>query len=136
MGHFDKKGVKANSKLASNTLADVLLRALGDSSDASPSKLSDSIDLDKELSMIVDSNHGIHKLFNKLVDKGNVNAEFDCVLALQLVNHKLGAPKGLMTRLLQDFYDADILSEESFTKWRDDNKDETPGKVKAISDST
>ena len=41
-----------------------------------------------------------------------------------------------MTRLLQDFYDADILSEESFTKWRDDNKDETPGKVKAISDST
>ncbi|UPR04446.1 translation initiation factor 4G [Chloropicon primus] len=134
--HFDKKGVKANSKLASSTLADVLLRALGDSSDASPSKLSDSIDLDKELSMIVDSNHGIHKLFNKLVDKGNVNAEFECVLALQLVNHKLGAPKGLMTRLLQDFYDADVLSEESFTKWRDDNKDETPGKVKAISDST
>jgi len=57
------------------------------------------------------------------------------IFALQLHHHEQGAPKGLMTKLLKDFYYADILTEDAFNKWRDDNKDETPGKVKAISDA-
>jgi hypothetical protein len=132
--HVDPKAVKTNTKLGSSTLAEVLQRALAES-EASTSKINGALNLKEELPMVTDSEHGIHKLFNKVVDKGNLNAEFDCVLALQLVNHHLGAPKGLMTRLLTDFYYSDVLTEDAFNKWRDDNKDETPGKVKAISDS-
>ena len=115
-------------------LVEVLQRALA-GSDTSTS-LSDSINLEEELPMITDKSNEIHKMFSKLVGKGNLNAEFDCVLVLQLVHHNLGAPKGLMTRLLQDFYYADLLTEDAFNKWRDDNTDQTPGKVKAITDST
>lgn len=35
----------------------------------------------------------------------------------------------VMLRLLQDLYEADALSEETFTKWQDDVKDQTPKKV-------
>lgn len=36
-----------------------------------------------------------------------------------------------MLRLLQDLYEADVLAEETFTKWRDDVKEQTEGKVHA-----
>lgn len=126
----------ANPKLACSTLAEVLRRAIADPKDASTSKINPEVDLEKELDVIVNPKNGLFKLFQKALGKGGLAVEFDCLLALQLVHHNLGAPKGLMTRLLTDFYDSDVLSEESFTKWRDDNKDETPGKLKAISDCT
>ena len=86
------------------------------------------------LSLSLSQGSALHKQFARAAEQ--MGAEFECVLALQLVHHRLGAPKGLMSRLLQDFYEADVLTEEAYTKWRDDNKDETPGKLKAISDAT
>ena len=41
------------------------------------------------------------------------------------------AARRLMLRLLQDLYEADVLAEETFTKWADDVKDQTEGKVRA-----
>ena len=133
--HVDRKIVKSNSRLASETLADVLQRSLSELGTSTATVFPNQND-DKGIAFIAEANHGIHKLFNSLVDKGNLSAEFDCVLALQLIHHKFGAPKNLMARMLQDFYETDVLTEDAFNRWRQDNKDDTPGKVKAISDST
>jgi len=59
-------------------------------------------------------------------------AELAAVSSVQLFCHERGHPKGLMTRLMKDLYAADVVSKRAVLQWKDDIKDATPGKQKAL----
>ena len=124
--HVDP-AARNNLKLAPTSISDSLEMALSELS---------SLSLDQPIPAIDNKDHGLAKLYKKLLEGSDLDCELECVYALQGVNHDLKTPKGLMTRLLRDFFYSGVLSEDAFTKWRDDNKDTTTSKVKAISDAT
>ncbi|KAK4538383.1 hypothetical protein CDCA_CDCA17G4408 [Cyanidium caldarium] len=54
------------------------------------------------------------------------------VFAAQAACHRLDFPPDLMNGIFQALYDADVVSEEAFDRWREDVTDITPGKTKAL----
>mmetsp|Transcript_19607 Transcript_19607/g.62386 ORF Transcript_19607/g.62386 Transcript_19607/m.62386 type:complete len:444 (+) Transcript_19607:3-1334(+) len=90
-----------------------------------------------EIERVTHKETGLWKLLRKVVGE-NQAVHLECVFEVQLFCHKQGHPKGLMTRLLKDMYYTDVLSEEAYTKWRDDNarNDTVPGKIKATFEVT
>lgn len=52
--------------------------------------------------------------------------------SLQAFCHELNFPKGMLLRWFVLLYDAEIVEEDAFLKWREDITDVTPGKGKAL----
>jgi len=54
------------------------------------------------------------------------------IVAIQLYADEHGHPVGMMSKLFDNLYHDEVISEAAFTKWKDDIKDSTPGRDKAI----
>jgi len=74
------------------------------------------------------------KLLIRFASK-SATAQLACIHAAQKVFHEYGHPKGLMKRLLEDLYYADVLEETAFAKWQDE-RDDSQAKQKAIIDTS
>lgn len=74
------------------------------------------------------------QLLLRYVGTRKPGVQLAAVFAVQQFFQEASSRKGLMRRLLQDLYQGEVLREETYTKWRDDVKDQTPGKVQAITD--
>ncbi|XP_036223124.2 eukaryotic translation initiation factor 4 gamma 3 isoform X2 [Bactrocera oleae] len=53
--------------------------------------------------------------------------ELECLYAMQLLVARLEHPRGLLSDLFGELYDADVIPQDSFIKWRD-SKDQSAGK--------
>ena len=64
----------------------------------------------------------------------NASLQLTAVYALQVFNHDIGFPKGMLLRSFVNCYELDILDEHAFLQWREDRKhsDDFPGKGKAL----
>jgi len=62
----------------------------------------------------------------------NAALQLTAVYALQIFNHDLGFPKGMLLRSFVNCYELDILDEHAFLQWREDVSDDYPGKGKAL----
>jgi len=58
--------------------------------------------------------------------------QLSCIYALQVYCFSAGFPKGLMLRWFMALYEADIIEESAFLKWKEDVNDSYPGKGKAL----
>jgi len=58
--------------------------------------------------------------------------QVEVVYALQWFCHQKKHPKGVMLRFSKYFYDFDVVEEEAFTVWREEVKDDVPGKGDAL----
>ncbi|XP_039967649.1 eukaryotic translation initiation factor 4 gamma 3 isoform X1 [Bactrocera tryoni] len=57
--------------------------------------------------------------------------ELECLYAMQLLVARLEHPRGLLSDLFGELYDADVIPQDSFIKWRD-SKDQSAGKGVAV----
>lgn len=57
------------------------------------------------------------------------------IVAVQLFADELGHPPGLVSALFYKLYAEDVITEQVFLKWKDDVKDSTPGRDKAIKET-
>ncbi|XP_017051337.1 eukaryotic translation initiation factor 4 gamma 3 isoform X2 [Drosophila ficusphila] len=57
--------------------------------------------------------------------------QLECLYALQLLVHGLEHPRGLLSELIGELYDAYVIQKESLCKWRD-SKDQSAGKGVAV----
>ena len=64
----------------------------------------------------------------------NAKLQLTAVYALQVFNHDLGFPKGMLLRSFINCYELDILDEHAFIEWKEDTTscDDYPGKGKAL----
>jgi translation initiation factor 4G len=62
----------------------------------------------------------------------NASLQLTAAYALQVFNHDLGFPKGMLLRSFVNCYELDILDEHAFLQWREDVSDDYPGKGKAL----
>ena len=64
----------------------------------------------------------------------NAKLQLTAVYALQVFNHDLGFPKGMLLRSFVNCYELDILDEHAFLQWKEDTTccDDYPGKGKAL----
>lgn len=64
----------------------------------------------------------------------NASLQLTAVYALQVFNHDLGFPKGMLLRSFVNCYELDILDEHAFLQWKEDTTsyDDYPGKGKAL----
>jgi len=75
------------------------------------------------------------KLLRKFLADNN-EIQLGCLYEVQSFVHSVGFPKGLIYCLFVALYDNDIILEEAFKQWKDDVDDPTPGKDKAIIQTT
>ncbi|CAM6045739.1 unnamed protein product [Sphagnum compactum] len=54
------------------------------------------------------------------------------IVAVQLFVNELGHPQGLMSKLFDNFYSEEVISERAYFRWQDDVNDTTPGRDRAI----
>ena len=66
------------------------------------------------------------------VAAANERRQVQIVFAAQAACYRLDFPPDLMNGIFQALYDADVVSEEAFDRWREDVTDITPGKTKAL----
>merc|ERR1712226_1826351 len=64
--------------------------------------------------------------------ESNAALQLTAVYALQIFNHDLGFPKGMLLRSFVNCYELDILDEHAFLQWKEDVRDDYPGKGKAL----
>ncbi|XP_067614696.1 eukaryotic translation initiation factor 4 gamma 3-like isoform X1 [Eurosta solidaginis] len=57
--------------------------------------------------------------------------ELECLYSMQLLVARLEHPRGLLSDLFGEIYDADVIPQDSFVKWRD-SKDQSAGKGVAV----
>ncbi|XP_033250157.1 eukaryotic translation initiation factor 4 gamma 3 isoform X1 [Drosophila miranda] len=57
--------------------------------------------------------------------------QLECLYAMQLLVHSLEHPRGLLSELIGELYDAYVIQKESLCKWRD-SKDQSAGKGVAV----
>ncbi|XP_054745448.1 eukaryotic translation initiation factor 4 gamma 3 isoform X1 [Anastrepha obliqua] len=57
--------------------------------------------------------------------------ELECLYSMQLLVARLEHPRGLLSDLFGELYDADVIPQDSFIKWRD-SKDQSAGKGVAV----
>merc|ERR1712226_1227197 len=62
----------------------------------------------------------------------NASLQLTALYALQVFNHDLGFPKGMLLRSFVNCYELDILDEHAFLQWKEDVRDDYPGKGKAL----
>ncbi|RZF32177.1 hypothetical protein LSTR_LSTR004040 [Laodelphax striatellus] len=62
----------------------------------------------------------------------SIDLQVTAVYALQVFCFTLDFPKGMLLRWFVNFYEAEIVEEEAFLKWREDLSDAYPGKGKAL----
>ncbi|XP_070143854.1 eukaryotic translation initiation factor 4 gamma 3 isoform X2 [Drosophila kikkawai] len=61
----------------------------------------------------------------------NEDHQLECLYAMQLLVHSLEHPRGLLSELFGELYDAYVIQKESLCKWRD-SKDQSAGKGVAV----
>ncbi|KAH8361311.1 hypothetical protein KR084_008913, partial [Drosophila pseudotakahashii] len=61
----------------------------------------------------------------------NEDHQLECLYAMQLLVHGLEHPRGLLSELIGNLYDAYVIQKESLCKWRD-SKDQSAGKGVAV----
>ncbi|XP_016976409.1 eukaryotic translation initiation factor 4 gamma 3 isoform X2 [Drosophila rhopaloa] len=61
----------------------------------------------------------------------NEDHQLECLYAMQLLVHGLEHPRGLLSELIGELYDAYVIQKESLYKWRD-SKDQSAGKGVAV----
>jgi len=66
----------------------------------------------------------------------NIDIQLACVFEVQAFVHSVQFPKGLISHLFCDLYDNDVILEDVFKQWKEDLHDPTPGKDKAIIETT
>merc|ERR1711892_662955 len=62
----------------------------------------------------------------------NPELQLSAVYALQVFGFSRGFPKGMLLRWFVSLYEADIVDEHVFLKWKEDVNDSYPGKGKAL----
>merc|ERR1712012_194600 len=62
----------------------------------------------------------------------NQELQLSAVYALQVFCFSRGFPKGMLLRWFVSLYEADIVDEHAFLKWKEDVNDSYPGKGKAL----
>ncbi|EDV45221.2 eukaryotic translation initiation factor 4 gamma 1 isoform X1 [Drosophila erecta] len=61
----------------------------------------------------------------------NEDHQLECLYTMQLLVHGLEHPRGLLSELIGELYDAFVIQKESLCKWRD-SKDQSAGKGVAV----
>ncbi|XP_043947144.1 eukaryotic translation initiation factor 4 gamma 3 isoform X2 [Drosophila biarmipes] len=61
----------------------------------------------------------------------NEDHQLECLYTMQLLVHGLEHPRGLLSELIGELYDAYVIQKESLCKWRD-SKDQSAGKGVAV----
>lgn len=84
-------------------------------------------DTEKEKEMVVDFKEVIRQHISN-----NQELQLAALYALQVFCFARSFPKGLLLRWFVSFYEADIVDERVFLKWKEDVNDNFPGKGKAL----
>jgi len=112
-----------------SALVSAVVRHISESSTLATDSLNNQPDkdaLDKEKEMIV----GFKQVLQAFLT--NQELQLLAIYALQVFCFSRGFPKGLILRWFVAMYEADIVDEHVFLKWKDEVNDSYPGKGKAL----
>jgi len=68
----------------------------------------------------------------QLILKDSLDAQVGCLYEIQKQAHVLDLPKTVVNTVFVCLYDQDVILEEAIFAWRDDSKDQSPGKTQAM----
>jgi len=68
----------------------------------------------------------------KFIIPGSSAVEIEVLYAAQSIVNKLEHPQELLSKIFYELCDSDIISEDAFTEWRDDDNHKEPGKGVAV----
>lgn len=74
-------------------------------------------------------------LLKHTVGESSVDAQVDAIYVLQAIFYEAKCRRGLLTRFFMDMYDNDIISEDALLRWKDDLREDIPGKGESIMES-
>lgn len=63
---------------------------------------------------------------------GNGDLQLVAIFAMQVFCYSYNFPKGMLLRWFSEFYDNNVIEEESYMRWKEDLSDVYPGKGKAL----
>lgn len=63
---------------------------------------------------------------------GNGDLQLVAIFAMQVFCYSYNFPKGMLLRWFNEFYDNNVIEEESYMRWKEDLSDVYPGKGKAL----
>lgn len=83
--------------------------------------------IDKELTLMKKYCPVLNAFLN-----GNGDLQLVAIFAMQVFCYSYNFPKGMLLRWFSEFYDNNVIEEESYMRWKEDLSDVYPGKGKAL----
>ncbi|XP_031638600.1 eukaryotic translation initiation factor 4 gamma 2 [Contarinia nasturtii] len=83
--------------------------------------------IDKELTLLKKYCPVLNAFLN-----GNGDLQLVAIFAMQVFCYSYNFPKGMLLRWFSEFYDNNVIEEESYMRWKEDLGDVYPGKGKAL----
>jgi len=83
--------------------------------------------IDKELTLLKKYCPVLNAFLN-----GNGDLQLVAIFAMQVFCYSYNFPKGMLLRWFSEFYDNNVIEEESYMRWKEDLSDVYPGKGKAL----
>merc|ERR1719411_788098 len=108
-------------------IATIMKFIIGESTFKNQTPSIEKDDTEKEKEMVMD-----FKEVARHYLASNQDLQLAAVYALQVFCFARSFPKGMLLRWFVSFYEADIVDERVFLKWKEDVNDSYPGKVKAL----
>jgi len=108
-------------------IATIMKFITGESTFQDESPSTEKEDTEKEKEMVMEFKEVIRQHLSN-----NQELQLAAVYALQVFCFARSFPKGMLLRWFVSFYEADIVDERVFLKWKEDVNDNFPGKGKAL----
>jgi len=108
-------------------IATIMKFITGESTFKNESPSTEKEDTEKEKELVMDYKEVIRQYLST-----NQDLQLAAVYALQVFCFARSFPKGMLLRWFVSFYEADIIDERVFLKWKEDVNDSYPGKGKAL----
>merc|ERR1712241_574586 len=108
-------------------IATIMKFITGESTFKNQAPSTEKEDAEKEKEMVMDFKDVIRHYLSS-----NQDLQLAAVYALQVFCFGRSFPKGMLLRWFVSFYEADIVEERVFLKWKEDVNDSYPGKGKAL----
>ena len=108
-------------------IATIMKFITGESTFKNESPSTEKEDTEKEKEMVVSFKEVIRQHISN-----HQELQLAAVYALQVFCFARSFPKGMLLRWFVSFYEADIVDERVFLKWKEDVNDNFPGKGKAL----
>jgi len=108
-------------------IASIMKFITGETTFKNESPSTEKEDTEKEKEMVVEFREVIRQYLST-----NQDLQLAAVYALQVFCFARSFPKGMLLRWFVSFYEADIVDERVFLKWKEDVNDSFPGKGKAL----